>query len=41
MLSSHWSQAEVKRRAESDKQLQAHFEGELRVLHVSLGWNRE
>jgi len=25
----------VKRRAESDKQLQAHFEGELRVLHVS------
>mmetsp|Transcript_444 Transcript_444/g.1145 ORF Transcript_444/g.1145 Transcript_444/m.1145 type:complete len:273 (-) Transcript_444:1052-1870(-) len=26
-------EAEVKRRAESDKQLQAHFEGELRVLH--------
>lgn len=33
---SSCSQAEVKRRAESDKQLQAHFEGELRVLHVSL-----
>ncbi len=27
-------QAEIKRRAESDKQLQTHFEGELRVLQV-------
>lgn len=26
-------EAEVKRRAESDKQLQTHFEGELRALH--------
>jgi hypothetical protein len=27
-------QAEVKRRAESDKQLQTHFEGELRAIQV-------